>query len=170
MNGCVNTDEFVPDEFHSAVFPSQVQHVAVHARAAVLTGLSPVHNRRVPPLRPELVARLALDFPQAATTGSGGCNPMHWRLQPLKQSLRPHGTEAAALCNGRLQSHASLAPAAPQLRVTLNGGLEGLRSTLPSYHPSQLRVTLNGGLEGLPALRAAAATPGLDGLMCGRCE
>ena len=43
------------------------------------------------------------------------------------------------------------------------------RSTLPSYHPSQLRVTLNGGLEGLPALRAAAATPGLDGLMCGRC-
>ena len=46
----------------------------------------------------------------------------------------------------RLQPHASLAPAAPQLRVTLNGGLEGL-----------------------PALRAAAATPGLDGLMCGRC-
>ena len=36
--------------------------------------------------------------------------------------------------------------------------------------PPQLRVTLNGGLEGLPALRAAAATPGLDGLMCGRCE
>ena len=32
----------------------------------------------------------------------------------------------------------------------------------------QLRVTLNGGLEGLPALRAAAATRGLDGLMCGR--
>ena len=45
----------------------------------------------------------------------------------------------------RLRPHASLAPAAPQLRVTLNGGLEGL-----------------------PALRAAAATPGLDGLMCGR--
>ena len=45
----------------------------------------------------------------------------------------------------RLRPHASLAPAA-----------------------SQLRVTLNGGLEGLPALRAAAATPGLDGLMCGR--
>ena len=44
-----------------------------------------------------------------------------------------------------LRPHASLAPAAPQLRVTLNGGLEGL-----------------------PALRAAAATPGLDGLMCGR--
>ena len=55
----------VHSAFHSAVFPSQVQHVAVHARAAGLTGLSPVHNRRVPPLRPELVARLALDFPQA---------------------------------------------------------------------------------------------------------
>ena len=68
----------------------------------------------------------------------------------------------------RLRPHASLAPAAPQLRVTLNGGLEGPRPMLPSYHPSQLRVTLNGGLEGLPALRAAAATPGLDGLMCGR--
>ena len=83
-------------EFVHAVSRSgAVQHVAVHARAAVLSGLSPAHNRRVPPLRPELVARLARDFPQ-------------------------------------------------------------------------LRVTLNGGLEGLPALRAAAATPALDGLMCGR--
>ena len=59
--------------------------MAVHARAAVLTGLSPVHNRRVPPLRPELVARLALDFPQAATT---------------TQWLQPHATEAAVLRNG----------------------------------------------------------------------
>ena len=76
---------------HPQRIPSQVQHVAVHARAAVLTGLSPVHNRRVPPLRPELVARLALDFPQAAveaatlwsrglTTGSAGCNPRERRL------------------------------------------------------------------------------------------
>ena len=31
-----------------------------------------------------------------------------------------------------------------------------------------LRVTLNGGLEGLGALRAAAATRGLDGVMSGR--
>ena len=90
-------DEYEPlAEFLHAVSRSgAVQHVAVHARAAVLSGLSPAHNRRVPPLRPELVARLALDFPQ-------------------------------------------------------------------------LRVTLNGGLEGLPALRGAAATPALDGLMCGR--
>ena len=59
-------------------------------------------------------------------------------------------------------------PPPPQLRVTLKArGSAPLTS--PSYHPSQLRVTLNGGLEGLPALRAAAATPGLDGLMCGRC-
>ena len=54
----------------------------------------------------------------------------HGGFSPMQRGLRPH---------------ASLAPAAPQLRVTLNGGLEGL-----------------------PALRAAAATPGLDGLMCGR--
>ena len=75
---------------------------------------------------------------EAATPRTAGCNPTEQRLQP-------YAMEASALCNG---------------------GCNPMQASRPP--PPQLRVTLNGGLEGLPALRAAAATPGLDGLMCGR--
>ncbi|KAJ8599543.1 hypothetical protein CTAYLR_007127 [Chrysophaeum taylorii] len=40
-----------------------VRRFQVHARLAVLSGLSPDKNRKVPPLRPDLVARLVADFP-----------------------------------------------------------------------------------------------------------
>lgn len=42
---------------------SSVRRFQVHARVAVLSGLSPDANRKVPPLRPDLVRRLVDDFP-----------------------------------------------------------------------------------------------------------
>jgi tRNA-dihydrouridine synthase A len=44
----------------------------VHARKAVLGGLSPRENREVPPLRFDVVQRLKLDFPQLAIEVNGG--------------------------------------------------------------------------------------------------
>ena len=44
----------------------------VHARKAVLRGLTPAQNRNVPPLRPRLVARLKRDFPHLAIVYNGG--------------------------------------------------------------------------------------------------
>jgi tRNA-dihydrouridine synthase A len=44
----------------------------VHARNAVLKGLSPKANREVPPLRYEFVHRLKRDFPQATFVVNGG--------------------------------------------------------------------------------------------------
>jgi tRNA-dihydrouridine synthase A len=44
----------------------------VHARQAVLGGLSPKENREVPPLRPRVVRRLAGDFPQLSLVLNGG--------------------------------------------------------------------------------------------------
>jgi tRNA-dihydrouridine synthase A len=44
----------------------------VHARQAVLGGLSPKENREVPPLHPEVVRRLATEFPQLAIVLNGG--------------------------------------------------------------------------------------------------
>jgi tRNA-dihydrouridine synthase len=49
-----------------------VSHVIVHARAAILAGLSPGQNRRIPPLRPDWVLRLARDFPEIRVTLNGG--------------------------------------------------------------------------------------------------
>jgi len=44
----------------------------VHARNAVLKGLSPKENREVPPLRHGVVHRLKLDFPALTIVGNGG--------------------------------------------------------------------------------------------------
>jgi tRNA-dihydrouridine synthase A len=44
----------------------------VHARKAVLGGLSPRQNREVPPLRFDVVQRLKVDFPQLAIAVNGG--------------------------------------------------------------------------------------------------
>ncbi len=44
----------------------------VHARNAVLKGLSPKENREVPPLRYEVVHRLKRDFPEATIVLNGG--------------------------------------------------------------------------------------------------
>jgi tRNA-dihydrouridine synthase A len=44
----------------------------VHARNAVLKGLSPKENREIPPLRYEVVARLKRDFPALTVVINGG--------------------------------------------------------------------------------------------------
>ena len=51
---------------------SGVTRVTVHARAALLGGLSTSANRRVPPLRHAEVYRLKRDFPRLEVTLNGG--------------------------------------------------------------------------------------------------
>ena len=46
----------------------------VHARNAVLKGLSPKENREIPPLKYEFVHRLKRDFPQLTIVINGGIN------------------------------------------------------------------------------------------------
>ena len=53
--------------FTAAVSAAGCRIFIVHARQAVLGGLSPKENRDVPPLRPEVVRRLAAQFPAAAS-------------------------------------------------------------------------------------------------------
>ena len=58
--------------FTSAVSRAGCQVFIVHARQAVLGGLSPKENREVPPLQPEVVRRLAGDFPRLELVLNGG--------------------------------------------------------------------------------------------------
>ena len=58
-------------------FVGQVQDAGctsftVHARIAILEGLSPKENRDIPPLRYDVVARLKADFPQLEIVLNGG--------------------------------------------------------------------------------------------------
>ncbi|MCC7464266.1 MAG: tRNA dihydrouridine(20/20a) synthase DusA [Gammaproteobacteria bacterium] len=59
-------------DFTAALVQAGCEVVIVHAREAVLGGLSPKENRDVPPLRPEVVQRLRRDFPQLTLVLNGG--------------------------------------------------------------------------------------------------
>ncbi|MDE2251604.1 MAG: tRNA dihydrouridine(20/20a) synthase DusA [Gammaproteobacteria bacterium] len=58
--------------FTSAVSAAGCAVFIVHARRAVLGGLSPKENRQVPPLHPEVVQRLATEFPALRFVLNGG--------------------------------------------------------------------------------------------------
>jgi tRNA-dihydrouridine synthase A len=59
-------------EFTATVAAAGCGHFIVHARRAVLGGLSPKENREVPPLRFDVVRRLKRDFPQLWLAVNGG--------------------------------------------------------------------------------------------------
>ena len=59
-------------EFTAAVSAAGCDIFIVHARQAVLGGLSPKENRDVPPLRPNIVRRLKQEFPQLCMVLNGG--------------------------------------------------------------------------------------------------
>lgn len=65
--------------FISTVARAGCRHFIVHARKAVLGGLSPRENREVPPLRFDVVRRLKQDFPLLWIAVNGG-------LRTLEQS------------------------------------------------------------------------------------
>lgn len=52
------------------------QRFIVHARIAILKGLSPKQNRDIPPLRYDLAAQLKKDFPETVFILNGGINSM----------------------------------------------------------------------------------------------
>src|SRR5882724_923924 len=76
--------------FTAAVSAAGCSRFIVHARQAVLGGLSPRDNREVPPLRPEIVRQLIADFPALEFVLNGG--------------LRTAGevTEALSWCAGAM--------------------------------------------------------------------
>jgi tRNA-dihydrouridine synthase A len=63
--------EFLTD-FVAATAAAGCQHFIVHARKAILAGLSPKQNRSIPPLRYEIVYRLKRDFPDLRIVLNGG--------------------------------------------------------------------------------------------------
>lgn len=59
-------------DFVGTVAEAGCEHFIVHARIAILEGLSPKENRHIPPLRYEVVAQLKQEFPHLQMTLNGG--------------------------------------------------------------------------------------------------
>lgn len=70
----VNGKESYEDLHHfvSKIHGAGVDQIIVHARIAILEGLSPKENRTIPPLRNEDVYRLKKDFPDLSIVINGG--------------------------------------------------------------------------------------------------
>ena len=67
-----NNDYAFVYDFVKTLYAVGCNHFVVHARNAVLSGLSPKQNREIPPLRYEYVYRLKQDFPEAEFVINGG--------------------------------------------------------------------------------------------------
>ena len=78
-----------------------VRHYIVHARAAVLAGLSPAQNRVVPPLRHDFVHQLAHDFPHLDITLNGGISSMHHLKECLLTISDRPGATVRGIMAGR---------------------------------------------------------------------
>jgi tRNA-dihydrouridine synthase A len=59
-------------EFVASVAAAGIDALIVHARAAILAGLSPKQNREIPPLKPDYVHRLKQERPELAVILNGG--------------------------------------------------------------------------------------------------
>lgn len=76
--------EFVRD-FVGRVHDTGCRVFIVHARNAVLKGLSPKDNREIPPLRYDTAARLVTDFPDSVFVLNGGLADVPASLGALKR-------------------------------------------------------------------------------------
>lgn len=70
INGRDSYEQLV--DFVGQVRDAGCTSFTVHARIAILEGLSPKENRDIPPLRYDVVARLKADFPQLEIVLNGG--------------------------------------------------------------------------------------------------
>lgn len=75
---------FVRD-FVGTLFDVGVRVFIVHARNAVLKGLSPRDNREIPPLRYDVAAQLKLDFPEAVFVLNGGIGTAEQAVALMQQ-------------------------------------------------------------------------------------
>ena len=79
-------------QFISTVSQGGCRKFVVHARKCLLQGLSTKQNRDVPPLHPEVVHRLVVDFPELAFVLNGGVQTLDQAERHLAREESPvHG-------------------------------------------------------------------------------
>ena len=92
----IDAYEFV-QQFVGTVAHAGCETFFVHARNAVLKGLSPKDNREVPPLKYDYVYRLKRDFPGLCIVVNGGVNTL--------EAIEPHLSRVDGVMLGRVAYH-----------------------------------------------------------------
>jgi tRNA-dihydrouridine synthase A len=111
--------------FVAAIDAAGCERVIVHARKAVLGGLSPKENRTIPPLRYDVVRTLKGAFPRLPLTVNGGFRDTRAVLDALAWSDGVMlGREAYHRPFVLSELHLSLHPRSPKLLPTRRAHLE----------------------------------------------
>lgn len=109
----------------------------VHARNAVLKGLSPKENRECPPLKYDYVYRLKQEFPELEFVVNGG-------ITTVEQSL-DHLSYADGVMLGRAAYHDPYVLA--QLDARLSGARPPVRADVVEHMIRYVRVELSTGIQ-----------------------
>jgi tRNA-dihydrouridine synthase A len=103
--------------FTDTLVRAGVDALIVHARVAMLGGLSPKQNREIPPLRVGHVHRLKRDYPALPIVLNGGIGDLASLLDPLASGLDGVMLGRAAYHRPALLAEAERAVADPDWRV-----------------------------------------------------
>jgi len=74
-------------DFVARIRSAGCRTVVLHARKALLNGLSPKENREIPPLHPEMAYRLKQEFPDLEVILNGGINDLDQAETHLKAGV-----------------------------------------------------------------------------------
>ena len=78
-------DQDFLNNFVKKIFNSKLKTLIVHARVAILKGLTPRQNRQIPPLKYENVYQLKKEFPNLEIVINGGIKNIEESLMHLKK-------------------------------------------------------------------------------------
>ena len=138
----------------------------VHARSAILKGLSPKENREVPPLRMETVRRLKADFPAAIFVANGVIQSHHQVAELRAPMLAEGGTVTWPAVDGVMIGRAAYHDpwCLREMQTCVWGGDSGARTDvlepLQDYFDARRR-------EGVPARQMTRHWHGLFHGMAG---
>ena len=114
----------------------------VHARNAVLKGLSPKANREIPPLRYEVVTKLREDFPALTFVLNGGITTVAQCVELLDAPVGAAPTRADA------SQRATVVAAEPPLQVSGSVKFQGIMLGRTAYHDSYVLAQTQSALFG----------------------
>ncbi len=160
------------EEFAGAVLAAGADALIVHARAAILGGLSPKENREIPPLKYDYVHRLKAERPAAVLILNGGLTDAAMALAALggraaRATLdgRPAPDERAALDGvmlGRAAYHR------PALLAELERALIDPRWVIPEPAAVVARMADYARLQARGGVRLHSITRHMHGVLVGR--
>jgi len=156
----VESYDFVRD-FVGTIADAGCQTFIVHARNAVLKGLSPKENREIPPLKYDYAYRLKKDFPALEILINGGIKTV--------AEIDVHLQHVDGVMLGREAYHNPFLMAGFDARYygQLDGGLQPTRNDVVAAMVEYARAQLTAHGDGGKGLRLNSITRHMLGLMAG---